>query len=62
MAVQTQNPGWQAGGSLDQDCHWVSPIFTVSERQAQMLGSRFCLSPWMAQDLAWLCFGERSHD
>lgn len=62
MVIQTQNPGWQAGGSLDQHCGLVFPIFTVSKQQAQMLGSRFCLSPWMARDLARLCFGEVNHD
>jgi len=62
MIIRTQNPGWQAGGSLNQYYGLVSSTFTASDLQAQTLAFRFCLSPWMARDLARLCFGEGSHD
>lgn len=63
MAAHMQNPGGQAGASRDQLCGQCSlkPL-TASERQAQMLACRFCLSPSMARDLARLCFGEPCHD
>ncbi len=62
MAAQIQNPGWRAGASRNQLVGWLHPFPTASERQAQMLACRFCLSPSMARDLARLCFGERCHD
>ena len=62
MVAQKQNPGWRAGASRDQLVGWLHPFPTASERQAQMLACRFCLSPSMARDLARLCFGERCHD
>jgi len=36
---------------------WSHSSLTASDRQAQTLASRFCLSPWMARDMALLCFG-----
>lgn len=62
MAVTMQNPGWQAGGSLDQYGGLVSSTFTALDLQAQTFASRFSLSPWMARDVARLCFGEGNHD
>ncbi len=41
---------------------WSHRSLTASDWQAQTLASRFCLSPWMARDMARLCFGERGHD
>jgi hypothetical protein len=38
------------------------PSLTASDWRAQMLASRFCLSPWMARDMALLCFGEAAND
>lgn len=62
MKPQMQNPGWQAGASLSLCRGSLCPSITGSDLQAQMLASRFCLSPWMARDLARLCFGEGCHD
>lgn len=62
MASDMQNPGVQAGASRNQLVGWLHPFPTVSERQAQMLARRFCLSDSTAQTVARLCFGERRHD
>ena len=63
MAVQMQNPGWRAGASRNQLGGWLHLSPTASDWRAQILASRFCLSPWMAQDMTRLCFGEgRSND
>jgi hypothetical protein len=53
-----QNPGWRAGASRNQLVGWLLTSFTASERQAQTLADRFAFSPWMARDVARLCFGE----
>ncbi len=47
------------GGGASRDCcGWLSHSFlTAPAMQAQMRATRFSLSPWMAQDLARLCFG-----
>lgn len=58
MAPDMQNPGWQAGASRNQLGGWLHSPSIASDRQAQMFASRFCLSPSIARDLAWLCFGE----
>jgi hypothetical protein len=57
-----QNPGWRAGVSRDQLGGWSHSFPTVEDWQVQMLGCRFCLSPWMARDVARLCFGEGGND
>lgn len=62
MAAHMQNPGVQAGASRNQLVGWLHFSPTASERRVQMLASRFCLSPWMARDLARLCFGESRSD
>jgi hypothetical protein len=62
MGQKKQNPGWRAGASRNQLGGWLHPSLTALERQAQMLGCRFCLSPAMARDLARLCFGEAHND
>lgn len=62
MAAHMQNPGRQAGASRNQLGGWLLPSLTASDRQAQTLASRFCLSPWMARDMARLCFGEAADD
>jgi hypothetical protein len=62
MASQMQNPGVQAGASRNQLGGWLQTFPTASDKQAQMLACRFCLSPSMARDLARLCYGERSYD
>lgn len=59
MRSKMQNPGCQPRASRDLLCvGWSQSLDTVSEKQAQMLACRFCLSPWMARDMAQLCFGE----
>jgi hypothetical protein len=35
---------------------------TASESRAQTLACQFCLSPWLAQDVAQLCYGEVGND
>ena len=62
MGSHMQNPGWRAGASRDQLGGWSHSFPTVLDRQAQMLATRFCLSPWIARDVAGLCFGEAVHD
>lgn len=56
--LDMQNPGLQPRAM--RDCFgWPSQTsFTASDRQAQTLAGRFCLSPWMARDMALLCYGE----
>ena len=58
MAPHMQNPAVQGGASRNQLGGWLHLSPTASDRQAQTLSSRFCLSPWMARDMAQLCFGE----
>jgi len=61
MIADMQNPGVQARASRDLLGSWSHSPSTASDRQAQLLAARFCLSPWMARDLAELCFGRRAH-
>lgn len=62
MAAHMQNPGWQAGVSRNQLGGWLLPSLTATERQAQLLASRFMLSPPLARDMARLWFGESAND
>lgn len=62
MTAQMQNPGGQAGASRNQLGGWLRPLSTASDWRAQMLVARFCLSPWVAEDMARLCFGEGCND
>jgi hypothetical protein len=64
MSAQKGNPaGCNGGVSRDLLClGWSLHPSTVSDWRAQTLASRFCLSPWMARDLAALCYGEGCHD
>lgn len=62
MAIHMQNPGGQAGVSRDCFGGLSLPPLTVSNWQAQTLSLRFCLSPWVARDMARLCFGEGCND
>lgn len=58
MVADMQNPGGQAGASRDCFGGPSLPSPTAFDWRAQMLASRFYLSPWMARDVAQLCFGE----
>ena len=63
MSAHLQNPGMQAGASRDLLClSWLHSPFSASGLKAQTFATRFCLSPWMARDVAWLCFGEGCND
>ena len=62
MAPHMQNPGLAPRVSRIQVGSWLHPFTTASSMRAQMLAGRFCLSPWMAQDVARLCFGEGRND
>lgn len=58
MAAEMQSPGCAPRASRDC-CGGRSHSFnTALDGPAQMFARRFCVSPWLAQDLAWLCFGE----
>ncbi len=57
-----QNPGWRAGASRNQLVGWLRCSLTAQDWQAQLLASRLDLSPWLARDLARLCFGESRCD
>lgn len=60
---EMRNPGAKdAGASSNQLSGWLHSTPTASDWQAQILATRHCLSPWMARDVAWLCFGEADHD
>jgi hypothetical protein len=59
MILEMRNPGLAPRVSRDLLCvGWSHNSLTPSEWQAQTLACRYCLSPWLAQDLAKLCFGE----
>lgn len=58
MMPETRNAGGQPGVSCNQLGGWLHSPTTALDRQAQTLACRFCLSPWMARDIARLCFGE----
>lgn len=58
-APEMRNPGLAPRATRDLLlCGWSLSPSTASGWQAQMLASRFRLSPWLAQDYAQLCFGE----
>lgn len=62
MGANMRNAGGQPGVSRNQLVGWLHPSLTATDWQAQTLACRFCLSPWLAQDVARLCFGEGCHD
>ena len=53
MPQKSETPAGTGASRNQLGCRLHSPS-TASDWRAQMLASRFCLSPWMAQ----LCFGE----
>ena len=62
MSAHMQNPGLAPRASRNQLVGWLHFSPTSSDWRAQMLASRFCLSPWMARDMARLSFGEGCND
>ena len=62
MSAKMQNPGGQAGASRNQLSGWLLSPSSASDWQAPSPASRFCMSPWMARDMARLCFGEGDGD
>lgn len=62
MTLTKQNPSWRAGASRNQLVGWLHHFPTASESQAQMLAGRFRLSPWLAGDIARLCYGKPAND
>ncbi len=62
MAAQMQNPGLAPRASRNQLGGWLLISLTARDRQAQLLGRRFLLSPQLASDMARLCFGEACND
>lgn len=62
MIADMQNPaGCIGGASRNQLGGWLHSPSIASNRQAQLLASRFGLSPWMERDIAELCFGSGAH-
>lgn len=59
---EMQNPGLAPRASRNQLVGWLHSSPTASDWQAQTVACRFCLTPWMARDMARLCFGERGYD
>ena len=62
MAANMRNAGVQPGVSRNQLVGWLLPSLTATEWQAQLLASRFVLSPPLARDVARLWFGEGAND
>lgn len=62
MTAHMQNPGVPAGASRDHFGWRSHPSLTASDLRAQILASRFSLSPWMAREVSRLCFGEAGND
>lgn len=61
MSKTTKSPGMQAGASSTIFDASSLCFSTASALQRQILIARFCLSPWLAQDVSRLCFGEARH-
>jgi len=58
MTQHDENPGLQAGASGELLwTGWSRSSITAIERQSQSLSRRFRLSPWLASQVAVLCFG-----
>ena len=62
MASDMQNPGLAPRDSRNQLVGWLHPFPTPTQRQAQMLGCRFRLTPSMARVIARHCYGEQQYD
>ncbi|MFM5892982.1 MAG: hypothetical protein ACKOQM_00900 [Novosphingobium sp.] len=57
IIAQMENAGVQPGVLCNQLGGWLHSDSTASDKQAQTLACRFCLSLWMARDMALLCLG-----
>ena len=57
--LQKQNPddGF-AGASRNQLGSWLHGSLTASDWRVQILTTRYCVAPSLAQDVAQLCFEE----
>jgi len=62
MIPDMQNPAVEGGASRNHSVGRLHSSPTASDWRAQMLASRFCLSPWMARQVCSLHFGESGHD
>ena len=62
MAAQLRNAGVQPSASRDHLGGWLHSPSAASDKQAQNLACRFRLSPWIARDMARLCFGEGGYN
>lgn len=62
MMHANENPGLQAGAYSDLLGGWSRSSITAIERQRQSLSRRFVLSPWLASQIAVLCFGGSRDD
>lgn len=62
MNPDMQNGGLQPAASRNQLGGWLQHSNTTQEAQAQIIASRFYLSPSVAREVAQLCFGEAQND
>lgn len=57
-----QTPPLEGGAGRDLLGGWSHPLNIVSDWRAQLVASRYSLSPSMARQISLLLFGEGSHD
>ncbi len=62
MSPNMQNPAVQGGASRNQLVGWSRSFNTDVDWRAQLLASRFSLSPSMARQISLQVFGEAAHD
>ncbi len=63
MAFMVQDPAVQGRASLDPFSTFGSgDISIASPRRVQMLAAKHRLSPALARQVVWLCYGECWHD
>lgn len=62
MSLHMQNPAVQGGASRNQLGGWLPPLNTQIDWRAQLLISRFRLSPVMAREVAAHFYGEARDD
>ena len=60
LTNQTRPSGGRVGCEmLGRPSH---STLTPIDLRSQLFASRFGLKPWLAQDYAWLCYGEGCND